>query len=118
MNVSFVMPHRVVFHLLLALLLTAGVSHRASAQSTPPAQSGGKAAYGVLIDNTGSLRSQFSRVVQIGKGIVERVGRRGPTSIFNFRTEGSGPRPLAVVTAGTEWSQDQHLLEQHLDGLF
>jgi hypothetical protein len=118
MNGYVAMPQRVVSHLLLALLLTAGAFQTASAQSAPSARGGGKPAYGVLIDNTGSLRSQFPEVVFISKRIVEHVRGRGPTSIFNFRTEGGGRRPLAVVTPGTEWSQEQSLLERHIDGLY
>ena len=106
------MPQRLVFNLLLALLLTPW------AFQTAPPQSEGKAAYGILIDNTGSLRSQFPEVVLISKGIVEQVRERGPASIFNFRTEGGGRRPSAVVTNGTEWSRDRSLLEGYIDGLF
>jgi uncharacterized protein YciU (UPF0263 family) len=79
------------------------------------AQTEKRIAYGVLIDNTGSLRSQFGYVVELGKGVVERIHERGPVSLFNFTSVKNGP---AVVTAGTEWSQNKAALDNYIDSLF
>jgi hypothetical protein len=44
--------------------------------STPTfPQSEKKVAYGVLIDNTGSLRTQFNLVKALGKGVIEGLAQ-------------------------------------------
>ncbi|HEX2557681.1 MAG TPA: VWA domain-containing protein [Nitrososphaera sp.] len=72
----------------------------------------------ILIDNTGSMRSQLDEVLAISKGIVGRSYPRGPVSLFNFETQGDKRTPLAVVTSGTPWSQDRYLLEDYIDNIF
>lgn len=106
------MPQRIVGYPLITLLLTLGLSHAAFAQNEK------QAAHGILIDNTGSLRSQFPEVLLISKGIVGQTHPRGPVSLFNFRTDGDDRKPLAVVTAGSEWSQDRNFLERYVDSLY
>jgi phosphopentomutase len=81
------------------------------------AQSENKAVYGVLIDNTGSLRPQFGNIQILGKAIVKNVNERGIISLFNFETQGDSKKPFAVVTSGTEWSQDKNALEKYIYGL-
>jgi phosphopentomutase len=79
------------------------------------AQSENKAAYGILIDNTGSLRHQIGNTQTLGNAIAQRVSQRGFTSIFNFKTQSENQ--LAVVTSGAGWSQDKQTLEQYIYSL-
>jgi len=101
-----------VAHLLSALLLTIILSSSASSQSER------KIASGILIDNTGSLRSQFDQVIKLSKGIVGQTYQRGPISLFVFKPEGDKSNRLAVVASDIQWSQDQHVLDKYLDSVF
>lgn len=96
--------------LLIALPLS---THEALAQGEK------KTAYAILIDNTGSLRSQFDVVMAASKGIAERVVRRqGSVSIFNFQDNPDKKNRTAVITAGIEWSGDGDELEDYIDNLW
>ena len=72
-----------------------------------------KTVYGVLLDNTGSMTSQFPQVLALGKGIVRRLHQRGPISIFSFQTQ----QLFAVVHSGSEWTQEEAILNNRIDGL-
>lgn len=82
------------------------------------AQTEKKNAYGILIDNTGSLRSQFAVVINLSKGIVEQTHKRGPISLFLFKPQGEGSGRLAVVYPGIEWSEDKAILDKYIDSIF
>lgn len=82
------------------------------------AQNDKKVAYSILIDNTGSLRSQFPQVKELAKGAVNRTRERGPVSISNFVTERGKYDDQAVITQGVKWSQDEKVLSDYIDGLF
>jgi hypothetical protein len=77
-----------------------------------------KEAFAIVIDNTGSLRTQFEIVVDVGKGIVEETHLRGPVSLFPFHTQGPASDGLAVITTDGDWTQDKESLESDLDGLY
>lgn len=82
------------------------------------AQSEKKAAYGILIDNTRSLQTQFPEVLMIGKGIVEQIHNRGLVSLFIFEPQRVDKRnSFAMITPGTEWSQDKNLLGNYIENL-
>lgn len=85
--------------------------------SSAHAQGEKKTAYAVLIDNTGSLRSQFDRVKSLAKGVVQDVHKRGRVSLFNFKADMSPKVPLAAVALGEQWSQDAARLETYIDAL-
>jgi von Willebrand factor type A domain len=90
-----------------ALLLSLVLINCASGQNEK------KTVYGVLLDNTGSMTSQFPQVLSLGKGIVKRLHQRGPISIFSFQMQ----QRFAVVHSGSEWTQDEAILNNHIDGL-
>lgn len=81
------------------------------------AQNDKKIACAVLIDNTGSLRSQFPEVLTIGETILLRINQGGPVSIFHFETQELKKNRQAVITSGFEWGHDRDLLGHYLDGL-
>src|SRR5436190_24219244 len=54
------------------------------------AQEKKKIAYGILLDDTGSTRSQLFTVLEIGKGVVHQVHDHGPVSLFDFASQGVG----------------------------
>lgn len=103
---------RVSFYFLSSLLLILNLCGSADAQSEKPV------VHSILIDNTGSLRSQVEQVVDLSKGIVERTYLQGPISLFVFKTQGSKNNPLAVVSSDIKWSQDRNRLHQYIDTVF
>src|ERR1043165_7018907 len=82
------------------------------------AQDKPKLSYGLLLDSTGSMRSQFSTVLDIGKGIVHEAAPRGPVSVFNFTSQGIGKDSRAVPVVRIEQSQDEVQLNRTIDALY
>jgi uncharacterized protein with von Willebrand factor type A (vWA) domain len=84
------------------------------------AQSEKKGAYGILLDNTGTMRTQFETVKTLGKAVAQDVSKRGIVSVFNFETQGDindRKNFFAVATSGTEWSQDKNVIEKYIDNI-
>jgi hypothetical protein len=81
------------------------------------AQEKKKIAYGILLDDTGSMRSQFATVLEIGKGVVHQVHDHGPVSLFDFASEGPGAR-RAIPTPRIEATQDEQLLNRTMNNLY
>src|SRR5260370_4491858 len=78
---------------LLALLLISALS---------TAQEKKQIAYGILLDDTGSMRSQLFIVEEIGKGVVHQVHDHGPVSLFDFAPDHIGPGAKAMPTLRIE----------------
>jgi uncharacterized protein with von Willebrand factor type A (vWA) domain len=77
-----------------------------------------KFSYGILIDNTGSMRSQFALVTELGKAIVEQLHDRGPVSIFDFESKGIGAASRAMPAARIEAAQDEQALNRTFDNIY
>ncbi len=108
-----------VIRLFGLFVLTIGSSSTANAQSNPAVpQTEQKAAYAILIDNTGSMRSQFDLVNQISKRIVDQTYQRGPISLYAFKTQGRESNAAATVSSEFGWSQDKSSLENYIDSIF
>ena len=105
------MLERIRFHPLLVVMLTLALSNLAFPQDKK------KVAYGVLIDNTRSLETQFPQLTTLAKVVVRHVHQRGSISLFSFMTQGDKRNPLAVVTSRVELSQDERLLNNSIDSL-
>lgn len=86
--------------------------------SNTSAQSDQPALYGILLDNSGSLRSQFERVLALGNGVVQDVNKQGPISIFSFRGAGNPKDAPPLMVVHTVWNQDPVVLSRYLDSLF
>src|SRR2546423_8087522 len=82
------------------------------------AQENKKLEYAILIDSTGSMRSQFAEVLRLGKGVAHQVHDHGPVSIFCFRGEGIGRGSRAVVTPLIERSQDEDLIDRTIESIY
>lgn len=89
-----------IFALLLANI-TAPVF--AQAEPTP--------AYGILMDNSGSLRTQLPQIKSVARELVSRVHQRGPVSVFTFATQGE----VLVPVSDAEWTQDRATLDRFID---
>jgi Ca-activated chloride channel family protein len=100
------------FHLLFATLVVLTASSLSAAQDKP------KLSYGILIDNTGSMRSQFDTELTFGKAIVNQLHQHGPISVFDFRSDGLGPGMRALPVPRIEASQDERLLNRTIDDLY
>lgn len=81
------------------------------------AQNGKKVSYAILVDNTGSMRSQFNQVTTLAKSVVRQVHQNGPVSVFHFTSQGDRRNPVAMATSGIE-SQDPDALESYIDELY
>lgn len=81
-------------------------------------QSQNKIAYGVLLDNTGSMRTQLNQVKNTGKEIFREVVKKGLVSVFNFATFGSSNAIAAKVTNTNGWTQEQDVLNGYTEGLY
>ncbi len=77
-----------------------------------------KIAYGILLDDTGSMRSQLEMVEEIGKGVVHQVHDHGPVSLFDFESEGIGRASRAVPTPRIKGTQDEKLLNRTIENLY
>src|SRR2546423_15546432 len=94
-----------VFVLLTASTISAGQNNK-------------KLEYAILVDSTGSMRSQFEVVLNLARGVVHQIHDRGPVSIYRFRSD-SGGRPVrAVPTAVIEREQNERTLERAIDGIY
>ena len=82
------------------------------------AQEKKKIAYGILLDDTGSMRSQLEIVEAIGKGVVHQVHDHGPVSLFDFASQGVGRASRAVPTPRIEATQDEQLLNRTIKNLY
>jgi hypothetical protein len=80
------------------------------------AQGEKKIAYGILIDNTRSLETQFPQVKALAKGVVRRINQHGSVSIFSFVAQSNKRDPPAVITSGFESNQEKSL-EGYIDNL-
>jgi Mg-chelatase subunit ChlD len=105
-----------VFSKTLGLLLT--VLLLLSVSATCEAQEKKKIAYGVFVDNSGSMRTQFERVIQLSKAVTDQIRGGGPVSIFDFHSQGKLQQGRAVAIARIEQTQDARLLEQSIDDLY
>jgi uncharacterized protein with von Willebrand factor type A (vWA) domain len=76
-----------------------------------------KITYGILLDNTGSMRSQFRQVIELGKAVVHQVHGRGTVSLFDFHSQGQGSR-IANPFLRVEASADEQLLTRALEGFY
>lgn len=83
-----------------------------------PAQSDQPTLFGILLDNSGSLRSQFDRVLELGDQVLEDAHKRGPISIFSFKGTGDPKDAPPLTVAHTIWNQDREVLSRYLDSLF
>lgn len=77
-----------------------------------------KVAYGILVDNSGSLRSQFPLVINLSKAIVAKTHQRGPVSIFPFNSSGRGYSSPLVSVLGIDWNQNKDLLDKYLESIY
>jgi hypothetical protein len=89
-----------------------------------------KTAYGVLLDNTASLKKRLPEVKLLGRAFAKRLHQRGPMLLLNFQLnpnsqffgifdrldahEGrNNERASGVV--GIDWTQDEDALNQYLE---
>ena len=96
----------------LLVLLLLGLAGSAPAQTDQPTL------YAILVDNSGSLRSQFNRVLALGNEVLQDAHKRGPISIFSFKGTGDPKDAPPLTVAHTIWNQDRVVLSRYLDSLF
>ncbi len=82
-----------------------------------PAQNEQPAIYSILLDDSGSLRSQFGRVLELGNQVVHDAYKQGPISIFSFKGTDNPKDAPPLMVAHTVWNQDPVVLSRYLDSL-
>lgn len=82
------------------------------------AQQDRKLEYAILVDSTGSMRSQFATVGKLAKAITHQVHDHGPISIYSFDSEGLGRGSRAVPASRVDREQDEELLDQTIDQIY
>ena len=98
-------------YVLILILLVLGLSNSTRGQSDK------KTLSAVLIDNSGSMRSQFVRVTDLGDGIVQHTHLDGTSAVFSFEATGN-PKdspPLALTNSG--WTSNRSLLRGYVRNL-
>ena len=98
--------------------LVTGILLLLSMSAIGAAQDNKKLEYGILVDSTGSMRSQFATVVTLAKGVVHQVHDHGPVSIFSFDSEGIGRGSRAVPASRIDRAQDENLLNRTIEGIY
>ena len=86
--------------------------------SSTAAQTDQPVLYGILLDNSGSLRTQFDRVLALGNEAVQDAHKHGPISIFSFKGNGNPKDAPPLMVAHTVWNQDASVLSRYLNSLF
>lgn len=86
------------------------------------AQEQKKIEYSLLVDSTGSMRSQFDTVIALAREIVKQSHERGPVSIYRFHSEriylGLGRPPRAIPKRIIERTQERVQLNRALDDIY
>lgn len=82
------------------------------------AQEKRKPTYGILVDSTGSMRSQFDTVLTIAKTLVNQIHEHGPVSIFDFHSEPPSRSQNAQPKVRIEASQNEELLLRAIDQIY
>lgn len=90
--------------IIIALLLLTCGALTARAQQAP------KAAYALLIDNTGSLRTQLSFQKNLGKEIVRSTANRMEFCVYQFQTSKASRGSIAEVVPNDDCSLDEQSL--------
>ena len=82
------------------------------------AQEQKKIEYSLLVDSTGSMRTQFDLVIALAREIVNQSHEHGPVSIYRFRSERIGTPSRAIPTGIIERTQNKDQLNRALDDLY
>ena len=67
----------------------------------------------ILLDNTGSMKTQFGQVQALAKAVVKRLHPKAQITILVFETTGG----FATVSPGIELAQNESKLTNYIDGL-
>jgi hypothetical protein len=76
-------------------------------------QSNKQTVFAVLVDNTGSMTTQFSEVLMLADAVVKRINSRGPTGVFSFKRKDA----FAVIDPDVQWIPSGAALQDHIHGL-
>ncbi len=96
--------------LFLSILFLLILSAYSSAQDTNPV-------YGILVDNTGTMRLQFADVQKLASASTQNAAEHGIVSLFAFQTKGEGNNAIAIIADGNGWSTQADIFEKYISGL-
>jgi hypothetical protein len=89
-----------------------------AASAIAVAQDSKKFEYAILVDSTGSMRSQFDQVIALAREIVNQIHEHGPVSIYRFHSERIGRPSRAIPTRIIEQTQEKGQLNRALDNIY
>lgn len=73
--------------------------------------------YGILVDNTGSLRPDLDNVKMAAKAVVKHIDSPENTSIFCFATQEIKKKQVAIPIVGVEWGNELEAVNRLIEGL-
>ena len=79
------------------------------------AQNEKRPAYAILVDNTGSLRTQLQTAIALAKEIVKQVPAGSFISVFGFATDPSPGSQIAKIAIGIQCTTDRELIGKQLN---
>lgn len=96
----------VFIFLLLVLFCAAPVLPQSGAQPTR---------YGILLDNTGSLRFQMDNIKNTAKEILSRTNQQDSVSVFNFETDRTPESRGARIITAVDATLDKNAAGKYID---
>lgn len=97
--------------LLMAMLICVSI-YSSSAQQTETG------AFGIFIDNSGSLRTQLEIEVRLGKEILNQIVGGSLVSIFGFATDPASSQNWATFAVGAQCNADHSFLTAQIDKIY
>jgi hypothetical protein len=76
-----------------------------------------KAVSAIIVDNTGSMRTQLEYVLAISGQAGELLSRRGLVSIFSFKFHLDGKKELGSLNSGSAWLSDRKKLWEKINAI-
>lgn len=72
--------------------------------------------YGILVDNTGSMRTQLGKIKELTKKLTREVQNKGQISVFNFQTSTTKAQ-ISELGTGLLWNQSQNDLDLFINSI-
>lgn len=82
------------------------------------AQEEARVAYGIFVDNTGSLRTQIEKELEAAREVLKQTKSGSYLFLFGFATDPNANSRMARFAVGTQCSTDRDLIKKQIDGLF
>lgn len=75
-------------------------------------------AFGIFVDNTGSLRTQIDKELEAAQEVLNQIKSGSFVFLFAFATDPNSNSRMARIAMGAQCSTDRDLVRRQIDGLF